>query len=422
MPLLFFRTLLYATLQHNPTGLSPGVQALVRAGFIGTGHAAGLLDVLPLGRLAIQRIADVVRAAMHEIGAAQVQLPLLCTDKMWQSCGRMLPEEGLVTRDRKGRTYLLSPTHEELATELARRYVEDGAGLPLRLFQIGTKFRDELRPRGGLLRAREFLMKDMYTYDVDETAALATYDVVVAAYEQMFRALGLPVVKASADGGMMGAGKRCDEFHLLSDIGDDRVMICDACGFTANSEVHAASACPRCSGALRAAHGIEVAHTFHLADKYTRPLGVLSPTLPGEPAQMCCFGVGVSRLLGAAAEVCHDDDGLRLPLRMCPVDVACVGDAAVEAAHEIHARLSVALTRNDVQVLVDDRPAKRRTVGGRIRDVRRTGAPFTVVANGTPGAPGAELVELHRRSDPYGTYEVVSMSSAVEHIARALQW
>ncbi|NLE95894.1 MAG: proline--tRNA ligase, partial [Dehalococcoidia bacterium] len=211
-------------------------QLLVRAGMICQG-AAGVYSYLPLGLRVLRKIEQIIREEMDGAGGQELLLPALQPFELWEASGRYVSfgQSLFTVMDRKEHRLALGPTHEEVITDLARRYVQSYRDMPLMPYQIQTKFRDEPRPRGGLLRVREFIMKDMYSFDVDEEALDRTYKTMAAAYAAVYRRLGLPAVMVEADSGAIG-GKASHEFMVLTATGEDVVIHCDACGYAANAE------------------------------------------------------------------------------------------------------------------------------------------------------------------------------------------
>ncbi|MCK9357502.1 MAG: proline--tRNA ligase, partial [Dehalococcoidia bacterium] len=211
-------------------------QLLVRAGMISQG-AAGVYSYLPLGWRVLRRVEQIIREEMDRAGGQELQMPALQPFELWQASGRYASfGQSLFTlMDRKEHRLALGPTHEEVVTDLARRYLQSYRDMPLMPYQIQTKFRDEPRPRGGLLRVREFIMKDMYSFDADEAGLDATYRTMAAAYAALYRRLSLPAVMVEADSGAIG-GKASHEFMVLTETGEDVVIHCSACGYAANAE------------------------------------------------------------------------------------------------------------------------------------------------------------------------------------------
>lgn len=210
---------------------------LLRAGFIRQ-LAAGIYSYLPLGWRTLDKISDIIRDEMNRAGAQELLMPALHPQELWAESGReeTMHDVLLGIKDRKGGRFYLGPTHEEVITDLVRRNVKSYRDLPLNLYQIQTKFRDEPRPRGGLVRAREFTMKDAYSFDRSEEELDATYNAMYDTYINIFKRVGLNVTPVDASGGAIG-GKETKEFMLLTDAGEDRVLLCPKCGYAANQEI-----------------------------------------------------------------------------------------------------------------------------------------------------------------------------------------
>ncbi|XP_017058070.1 probable proline--tRNA ligase, mitochondrial isoform X2 [Drosophila ficusphila] len=275
--------------------------------------------------------------------------------------------------------------------------------LPLRLYQIGPKFRDELKTRFGLMRAKEFLMKDMYSFDVSEETARESYSIVSAAYNRLFQQLEVPFVKVNAATGMMG-GSLSHEYHYISPVGEDTLLQCRSCGFAGNSEVLEGkpASCPSCNSSnLQEVRGVEVAHTFLLGDKYSKPLGATFLNTSGKPQPlvMGCFGIGVTRVIAAALEVLSSEQELRWPRLLAPYDVCLIGPkqgSKEQPAAEVienELLLKVGECCGHQELLHDDR--KDLTIGKRLLEAKRLGHPLTIVV----GAKSADLdspkLEVH---------------------------
>ncbi|MCA9544356.1 MAG: proline--tRNA ligase, partial [Myxococcales bacterium] len=225
------------TLKEVPKGAEVvSHQLLVRGGYIRK-LAAGIYDFLPLANRVLHKIERIVREEMDRAGSQEVRLPTVQPAEIWMESGRwsFYGPELLRIKDRKGGEFCLGPTHEEVIVDLVRRDVRSWRALPLNLYQVQTKFRDEIRPRAGLMRGREFIMKDAYSFDVDEAAALASYDQMYAAYERIFSRCGLDFRAVEADTGAIG-GSRSHEFQVLADSGEDAIVACDRCDYAANVE------------------------------------------------------------------------------------------------------------------------------------------------------------------------------------------
>uniref|UniRef100_A0A034VBT6 Probable proline--tRNA ligase, mitochondrial n=1 Tax=Bactrocera dorsalis TaxID=27457 RepID=A0A034VBT6_BACDO len=367
----------------------------------------GTYQLLPLAQRVMEKCADLVRRQMRDVGAQQIALPVLTPSELWKKSGRLDGDitEFYLIKDRHGKQFLLSPTHEEAVTAMLASIAPISyKQLPIRLFQIGPKFRDELKPRFGLIRAKEFVMKDLYTFDRDAATALHTYNQINSAYEALFQQLQVPFVKVEAATGMMG-GSVSHEYHYLAATGEDQLITCDSCGYAANIEtINEASHdkhCQRCNSTnVRSVTGIEVGHTFVLNDKYSKPLKATFLQENGKPENlvMGCYGIGVSRLVAAAVEVLATESELRWPTLLAPFDVCIIGakegSKEEKLANSVETEFCNALSGicNEEDVLIDDR--SNFTIGKRLLEAKRMGYPIIVVI-GSKAANAVPKIELH---------------------------
>lgn len=295
---------------------------------------------------------------------------------------------------------MLAPTHEEEMTRIVAQHVTSASKLPLRLYQIGPKFRREQRPKGGLLRLREFIMKDMYSFDADIDQARHTYNQVRDAYARIFKRMGIPVSAATASCGDMG-GSMSHEYHLLAEAGEDTVYSCDSCGIAFNQEVMQSGPCPQCSKSLTKSNGIELGHTFLLGTRYTKALGAMYKSPSGEliPMEMGCYGIGVSRLVAAIAESCNDEKGLVWPSSVAPYRVIITGGQSMDTEsaatlEALRSQLINAFPSLAGKVAIDDR--SDLSLSWRLRDAQVIGVPTTLVLGRDYASKG--LIEVHQRS------------------------
>ncbi|XP_041277750.1 probable proline--tRNA ligase, mitochondrial [Onychostruthus taczanowskii] len=352
----------------------------------------GCFCYLPPTVRAMEKLIKVMDEEMQAVGGQKLNLPSLCSAELWRASGRwdqMGPELfRLVDRHKHG--YCLGPTHEEVVTALVAS--QSGLSykqLPLRLYQVTRKFRDEPKPRFGLLRSREFYMKDMYTFDSSEEAARRTYEQVCAAYCRLFARLGLPFVKVQAATGSIG-GTTSHEFQLPADIGEDRLLLCPQGHFAANVETlnGERTSCPTCGEKLTESKGIEVGHTFYLGTKYSSVANAVFSSAENKPqlAEMGCYGLGVTRILAASIEVLSTEDGIRWPGLIAPYQLCFIppkrgsreeeeGAALLERVYD---ELVEALPRLAGDSVLDDR--SQLTIGKRLKDAKRLGYPYVVVA------------------------------------------
>ncbi|XP_063231825.1 probable proline--tRNA ligase, mitochondrial [Bacillus rossius redtenbacheri] len=372
-------------------------QGVIRHAGVGSFH------LLPLGVRALRKLTRIASREMQSLGAQRVKLPFLTPGELWRRTGRWeaAGPELFRVRDRHSRDYVLSPTHEEAVTELVASVQLSHRSLPLRLYQVTSKFRDEMKPRLGLLRSREFLMKDLYTFDASPESARRTYHDVCRAYDNIFTAVGIRYVRVEGEQGLMG-GSLSHEYHYPAAVGEDELVLCPACSYAANAQVGGGGArCPRCGheGVSREP-AIEVGHTFLLGARYSEPLGARCLAPDGRPValQMGCYGVGLTRLLAAAVECLSSPDELRWPLAIAPFSVCILPpkdgskeSVALDLSHKLYDALNSTGVLSD-DVLMDDRC--QLTIGRRLMDARKTGYPLVVVV-GKKAALEQPLLEVH---------------------------
>ncbi|NXO23715.1 SYPM protein, partial [Cisticola juncidis] len=353
----------------------------------------GCYCYLPPTVRAMEKLIQVMDEEMQAVGGQKVNLPSLCSAELWRASGRwdQMGPELFRLMDRHSHSYCLGPTHEEVVTALVAS--QSGLSyrqLPLRLYQVTRKFRDEPKPRFGLLRSREFYMKDMYSFDASEAAARSTYEQVCQAYCSLFARLGLPFVKVRAATGAIG-GTTSHEFQLPADIGEDRLALCPQGHFAANVETLSGeqTSCPSCGEKLSETKGIEVGHTFYLGTKYSAVANAVfsSTENKAQLAEMGCYGLGVTRILAASIEVLSTEDSIRWPRLIAPYQLCFIppkrgsreeeeeGAALLERLYD---DVAEALPRLAGDSVLDDRT--QLTIGKRLKDAKRLGYPYMVVA------------------------------------------
>uniref|UniRef100_A0A182U533 Probable proline--tRNA ligase, mitochondrial n=1 Tax=Anopheles melas TaxID=34690 RepID=A0A182U533_9DIPT len=394
----------------------------------------GTFYLLPLLQRSLQKAVDLIDRHMEAVGAQKMVLPLLTSAELWKKSGRLgateagTPTELLQTTDRHGKVQILGPTHEESITSLLAAIAPvTYRQFPLRLYQISTKFRDEMKPRFGLMRAKEFLMKDLYTFDVDRARCQETYDSVNEAYGRLFREIGVPFVKVAGDCGTMG-GSLSHEYHFPSEVGEDELIRCTRCGMHTNAELLPAlrercKSCETGSETFERQAGIEVAHAFILEDRYTKALGATCLAANGKPVplQMGCYGIGVTRLLAASIEVLSSEKEIRWPVALAPYRV-CIITPKAGSKEEAQAAPWVGKLHDDLQslancagdVIVDDRT--QLTIGKRLLDARKMGYPVIVVV----GAKAASEEKLELHDVAAGTEVSLPYSDTLSAVAKIL--
>ena len=413
---------------------------MLRAGMIRQ-QAAGSYSWLPLGLRVLRKIEAVIREEQNRAGAIEILMPTVQSAELWRESGRYdaYGKEMLRIKDRHERDMLYGPTNEEMVTDIFRAYVKSYRDLPLNLYHIQWKFRDEVRPRFGVMRSREFLMKDAYSFDLDKEAARHSYNRMFVAYLRTFARLGLKSIPMRAESGPIG-GDMSHEFIVLASTGESEVFchrdyldfdtpaadtdfdsaeglqaIVDRWTslYAATSEMHDEAAYGAVSEPERvSARGIEVGHIFYFGTKYSAPMGasVTGPDGKEHEVHMGSYGIGPSRLAAALIEANHDEAGIVWPEAVAPFDVALlnlrVGDAATDAAcAEIEASLAAA----GRDVLYDDRDERP---GAKFATADLIGVPWQVIVGPKSLAEGK--VELKRRAT--GERHTVTPADALQRI------
>ncbi|WP_445678400.1 proline--tRNA ligase [Radicibacter daui] len=426
------------TMKENPAEAQVvSHRLMLRAGMIRQ-QSAGIYAWLPLGFRVLNKIADIVRSEQERFGAIEMLMPTIQSADLWRESGRYdaYGPEMLRIIDRHEREMLFGPTNEEMITDIFRNTVKSYKDLPKMLYHIQWKFRDEIRPRFGLMRGREFLMKDGYSFDLDYESARKAYNRMMVAYLNTFARLGLTAVPVRADTGPIG-GNLSHEFQILAETGEselfaDRDLLeggilkrnigptddVDAyvdevtAFYAAADEMHEAANCPVPAEKLMARRGIEVGHIFYFGTKYSEAMGAQVIGPGGEPVtvHMGSYGVGVSRLVAAIIEASHDDNGIIWPESVAPFKVGLIslraGDAEVDAACQ---KAYETLTRAGVDVLYDDRDER---AGAKFADMDLIGLPWQLLIG--PKGLKAGVVELKNRKT--GERQEVSLESALAQL------
>ncbi|MFA5013794.1 MAG: aminoacyl--tRNA ligase-related protein [Candidatus Paceibacterota bacterium] len=388
---------------------SVNAQLLIRAGFVDK-LASGVYTYLPLGLRVIEKIKNIVREEMNKIDGQEILMPSLMPKENWEKTGRWIVEEMYKIKDEE---LGLGWTHEEIITPLMKKHILSDKDLPKYVYQIQTKFRNETRAKSGLLRGREFIMKDLYSFHNSEEDLDEYYVKVQKAYERIFERVNIK--KATyitlASGGTFA--KFSHEFQTITPAGEDIIYICESCGLAINKEVKEEK-CQGCGGVkFREEKAIEVANIFKLGTRYSEPFGLTGED--GKPLIMGCYGVGITRLMGTVAEVLNDEKGLIWPTEITPFSVHLVeitgGDNEVKAqARKIYEILQNA----DFEVLYDDRDDK--TAGEKLNDCDLLGIPLRVVVS--KKTLGEESVELKRRES--GNARLIKIIDIVKNVQESI--
>jgi prolyl-tRNA synthetase len=414
---------------------------MLRAGMMRQ-EASGIYAFLPLGLRVLRKINAIVREEQDRAGAIELLMPTIQSADLWRESGRYdaYGKEMLRIKDRHERDMLYGPTNEEMITDIFRSYVRSYRDLPLNLYHIQWKFRDEVRPRFGLMRGREFLMKDAYSFDIDQAGARHSYNKMFVAYLRTFARMGLKAIPMVAETGPIG-GNLSHEFIILASTGESEVYChSDYLGFdvpaadidfddvaglqatvdrwtslyAATSEKHDAAAFGQLPEQARlSARGIEVGHIFYFGTKYSEPMKavVAGPNGTEMPVHMGSYGIGPSRLVAAIIEAFHDDAGIKWPESVAPFQVAILnlkqGDGATDAACD---KLYAALRGKGVDVLyhdLDERP------GSKFATADLIGIPWQVLVG--PKGLAAGQFELKRRAD--GSREMLAPDALLARLS-----
>jgi len=294
---------------------------LIKAGFIDKALTGGVYSLLPSGWRVYKKIERIIRQEMDAIGGQELFMPSLQPKPLWEETGRWTKYDPPLfkLKDRHGKELCLGPTHEEVITDLVRRFINSYKDLPLYLYHIQNKFRNEMRPSAGLLRTREFMMKDLYSFHEDRKDLDRFYLQVIKAYKKIFDRCGLTVKIIEASGGSIG-GKITHEFNMLCPTGEDRILYCPNCDFAANEEIYHGRKCKRCGSVLIEGRGIENGHIFKLDTRYAETMAAYFTAENGrrQLIWMGCYGIGLQRLLATIVEAHHDERGIIWPKAVAP--------------------------------------------------------------------------------------------------------
>lgn len=383
--------LLVPTLREDPSEAEiVSHKLLLRAGYIKK-VAAGIYTYLPLGLKVLQNVTNIVREEMNRAGAQEIFMPVLLPAELWRQTGRweQYGKELFRVKDRHEREFCLGPTHEEIITELVRDSVRSYKELPLNLYQIQTKFRDEIRPRFGLMRGREFMMKDSYSFHASEEDLDREYKKMYETYCRIFQRMGLEYCVTKADSGLIGGGFS-EEFHVIADAGEEELP--------------------------NGKRGIEVGHIFKLGTKYSEKMGCMymDENNKEKPMVMGCYGIGVARTAQAAIEQNHDKDGILWPIPLAPYQVAIVPVNAeekeqFEVAEKIYSDCKASFATTGFDVLLDDRAGR---IGAKLKDMDLIGIPIKIIV----GPKGLKENKVEIKTRKSGEVKLVAIDRVREEL------
>ena len=420
--LLFGKT--SKTAPHDSESIN--ARLLVQGGFVDR-VMAGAYAWLPLGLRALRKAENVIRQEMNAIGGQELHLTALQPKENWVQTGRWDTVDVLFKiPSQTDKEYALGPTAEDIVTPMVKSFVRSYKDLPLAVYQIQTKFRDELRAKSGVLRGREFLMKDLYSFHLTREDFERFYEEAKQAYLRIFKRCGLDARVTESSGGSFSK-KISHEFQVETPAGEDALLVCRSCDYAVNTEIATikeGDACPKCAGPVVATIGIEVGNIFDLGDRFTKDFDFTVADNDGTNVgvTMGCYGIGISRLVGAIVEASNDERGIIWPKEIAPFHVHLVSlgakDSAVSA--DVLAKavaIEMALEAVGIEVLHDDREGAR--AGEKFADADLIGLPLRlVISEKSLAAGGAEWKERSGGSEPRIVKEVELVGAIKEFFGR----
>ncbi|HAJ44340.1 MAG: Prolyl-tRNA synthetase [Parcubacteria group bacterium GW2011_GWC1_43_61] len=373
------------TLRENPKDeTSVNARLLERGGFVYK-NSAGVYSYLPLGWRVLGKIAGIIRKEMNAIGGQEMFMPALVEKKYLDATGRWDVPVGFEVKGKNEKTadFVLGWTHEEVLTAIAKRYISSYKDLPFGAYQIQTKFRNEPRAKSGLLRGREFMMKDLYSFHSSEEDFKNYYAIVKEAYFKIFEQCGLKSFYTVAAGGNF-TSSNTHEFQVLSQVGEDKILLCLKCEYAENKEISKlgdGDKCPKCGGKIKIENAIEVGNIFPLGEKYSSAFNLQFIDSRGkkENVVMGSYGIGLGRVIGTAVEVYHDDQGIIWPKNIAPFQIHLIELSAKDnlAVKKQAEKIYEIFADKGVEILYDDRADK--TAGEKFADADLIGIPLRIV-------------------------------------------
>jgi len=384
--------LIFATQREDPSDAEiVSHKLMIRAGLTRQ-VSSGIYNWLPTGKKVLHKVENIIREEMNSAGAQEILMPMVQPASLWEESGRIeqYGKELLVFKDRHDNEFCLGPTHEEVITDLCKNILTSYKQLPITLYQIQTKFRDEIRPRFGVMRSREFVMKDAYSFDLDQESLDLTYENIRTAYLNIFNRFGLDYRLVKADSGAIG-GSDSEEFHVLADSGEDLLAFSDKSDYAINAELlielqedqDPASLegqdSPDGKGRLKLKRGIEAGHIFKLGTKYSESFNLkIQGDNENITPYMGCYGIGASRIVAAAIEQNHDEKGIIWPNSLSPYEVVIV-EANPKGKEDIKTKcedIYNLLLGNDLDVLWEDTDKRP---GVKFADMELIGIPVMII-------------------------------------------
>jgi len=386
--------LFFKTRKESPKDAdSINANVLVRGGYVKK-HMSGVYGLLPLGLMVYRKIENIIRGGMNSVGGQEILMNVLQPRELWDETGRFseISEIMYQFKDKRGKDIALAPTHEEQITDIIRHHIKSYKDLPVSLYQIQVKFRNEPRAKSGLLRGREFMMKDMYSFHIDEEDFENYYKKVASKYREIFSEIGLETKYVVADGGMFS--KYSHEFQIICPTGEDTIYYCDKCDFAENKEiakVKNGDKCLECDGKIIEAKSIEVGNIFPLKNKFSSAMGAKFVDKAGSEKDllMGCYGIGLTRALAAIVEVYFDQENNKMiwPKSVAPYNIEIISLGKDKEAEELYEKI-----KDKAEVFYDDRDI---SAGEKFADADLIGAPKRIIiSEKSIKSGGVELVDL----------------------------
>lgn len=363
---------------------------LMQAGYIDK-LMSGSYTLLPLGRLVELKLEQIVRDEMNLIGCEEVLMPLMHPKSLWNETGRWDSAKDVMYQvEKNDKEYVLSFTHEEVVLDLIRKHTQSYRDFPVKIYHFSTKFRNEARAKSGILRGREFIMKDLYSAHLSQKELDEFYGQVSESYLNIFKKIGLDVKIVESGGGVF-TDLITHEFQVLNEAGEDTIFYCEKCDFAQNKEiakVKDGDKCPKCSGKIKVSNGIEVGNIFRFGTTYSEKMdvGVIDKEGAKQFVYLGSYGIGMTRVIGTLAEVYNDEKGLMWPEEVAPFKAHLVG-LDLEKSKSIYKKL----IENNINVLFDDRDV---SAGIKLADCDLIGIPYRLVVSEKSGTK----IELKQRS------------------------
>lgn len=386
------------TLRESPKDEeSINAKLLIRGGFIEK-NSAGVFTFLPLGLRVLEKLVSMIKKEMNEVSGQELLMPALVEKKYWEASGRWDVEIGYEVKGKKEEkaNFVLGWSHEDILSDFAKRFINSYKDLPQAVYQVQTKFRYEPRAKSGLLRGREFLMKDLYSFHESEEDFSKYYDVVKEAYFKIFKLCELDTVYTLASGGDFTSGNT-NEFQVLSLIGEDTIFFCPKCQYAENKEISKlkeGDKCPQCGDEIRKEKAIEVGNIFPLGTKYSEAVNLNFVDKDGSKklVVMGSYGIGISRLMGTIVEIHNDEKGIIWPESVAPFKIHLI---TLDGKNKEASKIYNELTERGVEVLYDDR--EEQSAGEKFADADLIGCPLRLVVS--EKTLEKDSVELKRRDE-----------------------